>query len=128
MQRLRGGKDLRLLGKGPACLTQALGITRAENGLDLCARDSGLWIEQGETIRKASCCRFASNWLGKDSRALAVQTLALLCGGQSVCVEVTAGNPGILSVINFIGRQPQRRTTLMRIHFCRCLVTGNQLH
>ena len=52
MQRLRGGKDLRLLGKGPACLTQALGITRAENGLDLCTHDSGLWIEQGETIPK----------------------------------------------------------------------------
>jgi DNA-3-methyladenine glycosylase len=50
MRRLRGGKDLRLLGKGPACLTQALGITRAENGLDLCARDSELWIEPGETI------------------------------------------------------------------------------
>jgi DNA-3-methyladenine glycosylase len=50
MRRLRGGKDLRLLGKGPACLTQALRITRAENGLDLCVRDSGLWIEPGETI------------------------------------------------------------------------------
>ncbi len=50
MQRLRSGKDLRLLGKGPACLTQALGITRAENDLDLCVRDSGLWIEQGERI------------------------------------------------------------------------------
>jgi len=50
MQRLRGGRDLRLIGKGPACLTQAMGIARAENGLDLCTRDSGLWIEQGETI------------------------------------------------------------------------------
>lgn len=52
MQRFRGGKDLRLLGRGPACLTQALGITRAENGLDLCECDSGLWIEQGEAIPK----------------------------------------------------------------------------
>jgi len=50
MRRLRGGKDLRLLGKGPACLTQAMGITRAQNGLDLCMRDSGLWIEPGEAI------------------------------------------------------------------------------
>jgi DNA-3-methyladenine glycosylase len=52
MQRLRGGKDVKLLGRGPACLTQAMGITRTENGLDLCARDSGLWIEQGERIAK----------------------------------------------------------------------------
>ena len=52
MQQLRGGKDLRMVGKGPACLTQAMGITRVENGLDLCARDSGLWIEKGETIPK----------------------------------------------------------------------------
>ncbi len=52
MRRLRGGKDLRLLGKGPACLTQAMGITRAENGLDLCVRDSGLWIEPAEAIAK----------------------------------------------------------------------------
>jgi DNA-3-methyladenine glycosylase len=50
MQQFRGGKDLKLVGKGPACLTQALGITRAENGLDLCTQDSGLWIEEGETI------------------------------------------------------------------------------
>lgn len=52
MQRFRGGKDLKLIGKGPACLTQALGITRTENGLDLCTRDSSLWIEQGEAIPK----------------------------------------------------------------------------
>src|SRR4030095_315637 len=44
MRRLRGGKDLRQLGKGPACLTQALGIARAENGVDLCAYRSSLWI------------------------------------------------------------------------------------
>lgn len=52
MQRLRGGKDLRMLGRGPACLTQALGITRAENGVDLCERESGLWIEHGEPMAK----------------------------------------------------------------------------
>lgn len=50
MQRLRGGKDLRLLGNGPARLTQALGISRAENGLDLCVSESGLWIEPGERL------------------------------------------------------------------------------
>jgi DNA-3-methyladenine glycosylase len=65
MQRLRGGKDRRLLGKGPACLTQALGITRAENGLDLCVRDSGLWIEQGETIPKRNISVSPRIGLGK---------------------------------------------------------------
>jgi DNA-3-methyladenine glycosylase len=52
MQQLRGGKDPKMIGKGPACLTQAMGIARTENGLDLCVRDSGLWIEPGETIPK----------------------------------------------------------------------------
>jgi DNA-3-methyladenine glycosylase len=52
MQRLRGGKDLRFVGRGPACLTQAMGVSRAENGLDLCAHDSTLWIEQGNAIPK----------------------------------------------------------------------------
>ena len=52
MQRLRGGKDLRFLGRGPACLTQAMGIKRSENGLDLCASDSSLWIEQGNGLLK----------------------------------------------------------------------------
>src|SRR5262245_28573094 len=33
MKELRGRNDLRSLGRGPACLTQAMGITRAENGL-----------------------------------------------------------------------------------------------
>ena len=65
MQRLRGGKDLRLIGKGPACLTQAMGITRAENGLDLCTHDSALWIEQGDTIPKRSVAISPRIGLGK---------------------------------------------------------------
>lgn len=65
MQRLRGGKDLRLLGRGPACLSQALGITRAENSLDLCAPDSGLWIERGATIPKRNVVVSPRIGLGK---------------------------------------------------------------
>jgi DNA-3-methyladenine glycosylase len=65
MRRLRGGKDLRLLGKGPACLTQALGIARAENGRDLCAYDSGLWIEPGEAIPKRNVAVSPRIGLGK---------------------------------------------------------------
>ena len=65
MQRLRGGKDLRLLAKGPACLTQAMGINRADNGLDLCAYDSRLWIEQGEAIPKRHVTTSPRVGLGK---------------------------------------------------------------
>jgi len=65
MRRLRGGKDLRLLGKGPACLTQALGITRSENGLDLCAYDSGLWIEPREAFPKRKVAVSPRIGLGK---------------------------------------------------------------
>jgi DNA-3-methyladenine glycosylase len=42
----RGGRDTR----GPAKLTQALGINRAQNGVDLTARGSELRIEMGEPI------------------------------------------------------------------------------
>ncbi len=43
--RRRGGDT-----RGPAKLTQALGITGTENGLDLCDPASGLWIEAGEPV------------------------------------------------------------------------------
>jgi DNA-3-methyladenine glycosylase len=35
---------------GPAKLTRALGIDGALNGIDLCSRAAGLWIETGESI------------------------------------------------------------------------------
>ena len=35
---------------GPAKLTQALGIDTALNGVDLCSRAAGLWIEAGEPV------------------------------------------------------------------------------
>ncbi len=42
----RNGRDT----NGPAKLTQALGISGEENGLDLCTQASGLWIEAGESV------------------------------------------------------------------------------
>jgi DNA-3-methyladenine glycosylase len=35
---------------GPAKLTQALGIDGALNGVDLCSKANGLWIEDGEMV------------------------------------------------------------------------------
>jgi DNA-3-methyladenine glycosylase len=46
MARRRGVSSERLLCSGPARLTQAFGVSRPENGLDLVAGD-GLWIASG---------------------------------------------------------------------------------
>ncbi|MFN3741941.1 MAG: DNA-3-methyladenine glycosylase [Anaerolineales bacterium] len=46
--RRNGGDTL-----GPAKLTQALGIGRSENGIDLCTTEYGLWIEHGTPIPQA---------------------------------------------------------------------------
>ena len=35
---------------GPGKLTQALNIDKSFNGIDLCRKESGLWIETGESI------------------------------------------------------------------------------
>ncbi len=35
---------------GPGKLTQALNIAKSFNGVDLCSRESGLWIEAGESV------------------------------------------------------------------------------
>ena len=46
----RNGRDT----NGPAKLTQALGIDRAQNGVDLTKRASLLWIERGVAIQDKS--------------------------------------------------------------------------
>jgi DNA-3-methyladenine glycosylase len=50
MRARRGVEDPRLLCSGPARLTQALGVTRADNGADL-ASGAGLWISAGRPVR-----------------------------------------------------------------------------
>ena len=46
MMKRRNGRDT----LGPGKLTQALGITKNENNIDLTKTNSGLWIEAGQTI------------------------------------------------------------------------------
>jgi DNA-3-methyladenine glycosylase len=50
MSARRGGRDI----NGPGKLTQAMGITKSENGADLTGSASGLWIEAGISIPKRS--------------------------------------------------------------------------
>ncbi len=45
--RKRPNKELT---NGPAKLAQALAIDRSQNGLDICAKDSPIWIEHGPGI------------------------------------------------------------------------------
>lgn len=48
MRRRRGGVGLRVIGSGPARLTQALGIVRIHNGHALCREP--IWIAAGEPV------------------------------------------------------------------------------
>ncbi len=45
----RGGKPDKILADGPGKLCQALAITSAQHGRDLCARDAGLFFEAAPT-------------------------------------------------------------------------------
>ena len=50
MMERRSGRDT----LGPGKLTQALGITKSENNVNLTESDSGLWIEAGQFIPEKS--------------------------------------------------------------------------
>jgi len=72
--RRRKGRDT----FGPGKLTQAMGITKRENGVDLTVSISGLWIEAGITVpdkNVTKCPRVGLNntpepWLSKPWRFL----------------------------------------------------------
>jgi DNA-3-methyladenine glycosylase len=44
----RAGRKRKIWCDGPAKLTQGFGITGAQNGVDLCSGESGLFVEEGE--------------------------------------------------------------------------------
>ena len=50
MMERRGGRDT----LGPGKLTQALGITKSENNIDLTVANSSLWIEAGQFVPNKS--------------------------------------------------------------------------
>jgi DNA-3-methyladenine glycosylase len=48
----RTGRKREIWCDGPAKLTQAFGITGAQNGADVCSVESGLFVEEGESARE----------------------------------------------------------------------------
>ncbi len=40
---------------GPAKLTQALAIGREQNGVDVCSKENGLWVEKESACLKGKC-------------------------------------------------------------------------
>jgi DNA-3-methyladenine glycosylase len=46
----RAGRKREIWTDGPAKLTQAFGITGALNGADVCSAESGLFVEEGESV------------------------------------------------------------------------------
>ena len=93
MQDRRGGKPLSQLANGPAKLTQALGIAREQNGLDCCRPDSPLTLAAGAVVPPILGGGHAPHRPGPDSRALAVQAVALRDSGERVCFEVRCSDP-----------------------------------
>jgi DNA-3-methyladenine glycosylase len=53
MKKNRGDKPILQLCNGPAKLTQALAITRTENGLDMCRQETAVHLERGKPIPKS---------------------------------------------------------------------------
>lgn len=58
MARRRGTSEPRRLCSGPAMLCEALGVGRAESGVDL-VRGGGLWLEAGDRVPRARVGRSA---------------------------------------------------------------------
>jgi DNA-3-methyladenine glycosylase len=84
MMERRGGRDT----LGPGKLTQALGVTKSENNVNLTEAGSGLWIEAGQSIPEKSVTigvRVGLNktpepWLSKPWRFLVKEPIFISRG------------------------------------------------
>ena len=107
MEDRRSGKPLSQLANGPAKLTQALGIAREENGLDCCRPDSPLTLAPGAVAPPSLGGGHAPHRPGPDSRALAVQAVALRDPWKRICFEVNSPGPGSRSGLAGKPRPPR---------------------
>lgn len=88
MKKLRGVDDLRLLASGPGRLTQALGITRMQNGVDMTDDGSELCIEQGVVREVVAATRIGitraaeKNWRFADPSSACVSRRVAAVGRQ----------------------------------------------
>jgi DNA-3-methyladenine glycosylase len=91
MMTRRGGRDT----LGPGKLTQAMGITKSENNLNLTESTSGLWIEAGQIIPEKSVTkspRVGLNktpepWLSKPWRFL-VKDISVIARAKPEAIQV----------------------------------------
>jgi DNA-3-methyladenine glycosylase len=74
MQKLRGSQHpLRNLARGPGRLCEALDIDRSFSGLDLCAEDASLWVEDAPAVPEAHVARSPRIGVSGDERARTVR-------------------------------------------------------
>ncbi len=78
--RRRRGRDT----LGPGKLTQALGITKQENGVDVTAKTSGLWIESGVEIVDADVIKGPRVGLNKTPEPWLSKPWRFLVKGHAV--------------------------------------------
>lgn len=89
MKKLRGIDDVRLLASGPGRLTQALGITRAQDGADMTERESQLRIEKGASREVVATTRVGitraadRNWRFADPSSVYVSRRVAAVGQQA---------------------------------------------
>lgn len=70
MQALRPGRPLAELTRGPGRLCAALAIDRSCNGVDLCAPDSVLWVEEDAVLPDSAIAASPRIGVRGDSAAL----------------------------------------------------------
>lgn len=80
---------------GPGKLTQALGITKEQNGADVTAKADGLWIESGADIADAHVLKGPRVGLNKTPEPWLSKPWRFLVKGQSVAEDQLSAGAGI---------------------------------